>query len=34
VHTAVRISPALLAQVVDGQWVDACQSVASTDQQA
>lgn len=26
VHTAVRISPALLAQIVDGQWVDACQA--------
>jgi len=26
VHTAVRLSPALLAQVVDGQWVDTCQA--------
>ena len=25
VHTAVRISPALLAQITDGQWVAVCQ---------
>ena len=25
VHSAVRISPARLAQVTDGQWVDVCQ---------
>ena len=24
IHTAVRISPALLAAVTDGQWVDVC----------
>ncbi len=26
VHTAVRMSPALLAEVVNGQWVDTCQA--------
>jgi prolyl-tRNA editing enzyme YbaK/EbsC (Cys-tRNA(Pro) deacylase) len=25
IHSAVRISPAKLAEVTDGQWVDACQ---------
>jgi prolyl-tRNA editing enzyme YbaK/EbsC (Cys-tRNA(Pro) deacylase) len=25
VHTAVRITPALLAQITDGQWVAVCQ---------
>ena len=27
VHTAVRISPAELARIVDGQWVDVCQTL-------
>jgi len=26
IHTAVRISPAQLAAVTDGQWVDVCQA--------
>jgi prolyl-tRNA editing enzyme YbaK/EbsC (Cys-tRNA(Pro) deacylase) len=25
IHSAIRISPALLAEVTDGQWVDVCQ---------
>jgi prolyl-tRNA editing enzyme YbaK/EbsC (Cys-tRNA(Pro) deacylase) len=25
IHSAVRISPAMLAEVTDGQWVDVCQ---------
>ena len=25
IHSAVRITPALLAEVTDGQWVDVCQ---------
>ncbi len=27
VHSALRISPALMAEVTDGQWVDVCQTV-------
>lgn len=26
IHSAVRISPTLLAKVTDGQWVDVCQA--------
>lgn len=26
IHSAIRISPALLAEVTDGQWVDVCQT--------
>jgi prolyl-tRNA editing enzyme YbaK/EbsC (Cys-tRNA(Pro) deacylase) len=34
VHTAVRISPAQMAEVTEGEWVDVCQVVSTVHEPA